>query len=248
MTRLLAISLALTISVSCFGQKTNKQTITLNDGSLLIGVIVADSADMLTLKLDSPQTIKLSKQQIKSYELHPQQMQYYSRTKGYYIHFASSVLAGKNDWRDVYNLSIQLSNGYQLSNGVRVGIGTGIENMEVPLIPLFADINYHPINSRISPYLYLRSGYSFALIPNEETYYIGYYYNPIADTKGGFLFNAGAGIALYTWDRAAINLGVGYRYQEVTVYRHYDMWGGSSTLEMETFFHRIELQLGFVFR
>jgi hypothetical protein len=248
MTRLLAISLALTISASCFGQKPNLQTITLNDGSLLIGVIVADSADILSVKLDSPQTIKLSKLQIKSLELRPMPKQFYSRTKGYYIHFTSSVLAGKNDWRDVYNLSIQLSNGYQLSNGVRVGIGTGIENMEVPLIPLFADINYHPINSRISPYIYIKCGYSFALIPNEETYYMHYYYNPIADTKGGLLFNAGAGIALYTWDRAAINLGIGYRYQEVTVYRQYDMWGGSTTLELETFFNRIELQLGFVFR
>jgi hypothetical protein len=248
MTRLLAISLALTISVSCFGQKTNKQTITLNDGSLLIGVIVADSADMLTLKLDSPQTIKLSKQQIKSFELRPQQMQYYSRTKGYYIHFTSSVLAGKNDWRDVYNLSIQLSNGYQLSNGVRLGIGTGIETLEVPLIPLYADLNYHVINSRISPYLYLRSGYSFALMPNEETYYGGYFYNPIYDSKGGVNFNIGAGVALYTWEKAAINFAIGYRYQEVTVYRRNDIWGGPSTLEQQTFFNRIELQVGFLFR
>jgi hypothetical protein len=248
MIRILAPVLALFISVSCLGQDTQRRIITTNDGSRFSGTVVSDSADVMIIKLDSPQLIYLRKSQIEGIETLHKPKQYLSRSKGYYIHLTTSILAGKSELGDAYNPSIHLSNGYQISNGIRIGIGSGIENLEVPLIPIFADINYYLTNSRVSPYLYLKSGYSIALIPNDETYNSSYYYNPITDSTGGLIFNIGAGLALFSWEKVAISMGIGYRYQKVTVIRQNEWWGGSSTTENETTFNRIEMQVGFVFR
>jgi hypothetical protein len=246
MIKLLAPAIALLLSLSCIGQEKQKQIITLNDGSRLSGIIVSDSLDILRVNILGNQILSINKAEvlaIKPFENHVQTL---SKTKGYYIHFTTSALAGKTDLGNAYDMSFHLSNGYQLANGLRLGIGSGIERLGVPVIPLYADINYHPINSRISPYIYLKSGYGFALL-EEETYNY-YYYEPISDSKGGFLLNAGAGIAMYTWQKAAVTIGVGFRYQRVTIFRRNDWWGGSSTTEYETTFKRLELQLGFVFR
>lgn len=248
MTRFFITALALTLAFAAAAQKQQKQMVVLKDGSRVSGIILNDSSDFYKLRVTSPQTIAIKKSEVISMEPLATPSYYKSKSAGYYIHFSSSVLAGSSDWGNVYNLSFHLSNGYQFDSGFRIGVGTGIENLEVPLIPLYADVNYHPINSRISPYLYIKGGYSFALMPNEETYYGGYYYNPIDDSKGGLIFNTGVGVALYTWQKAAITMGVGYRYQKVTVTRRNDWWGGSSTREFVTNFNRIELQMGFVFR
>lgn len=248
MTRFFITALALTLAFAATAQKQQKQTVVLKDGSRISGIILSDSADYYMIKVTNPQNIAIKKTDIHLVEPMVTSEYLKSRSTGYFIHFSSSVLTGNNDWGNVYNLSFHLTNGYQIANGVRLGAGTGIEQLEVPLIPVYADFNFHFLNSRVSPFLYLKSGYSFALMPNEETYYSGYYYNPISNSKGGLLFNVGAGVAMYTWQKAAITMGVGYRYQKVTVYRRNDWWGGAYTREFVTNFNRLELQLGFVFR
>lgn len=246
MIKLIAPAIALLFSLASFGQEKQKQIITLNDGSRLSGIIVSDSMDVLQLSILDNQTIQVEKSDIKAIRPTIQATQTLSKTKGYYIHFTTSVLAGENDLGNAYDMSFHLSNGYQIANGVRIGLGSGIENLAVPVIPLYADINYHPLNSRISPYIYLKWGYGFALLEQENMNV--YYYEPIVDSKGGLMFNGGLGMAMYTWENAAVTIGIGYRYQNVTVSKRNDWWGGTSTTEYETNFNRIELQLGFVFR
>lgn len=246
MIKLIAPAIALLLSLSSLGQEKQKQIITLNDGSRLSGIIVSDTLDILRVRILGSQTLMVNKSDVLTIKPFENPIQTLSKTKGYYIHFTTSVLAGKNDLGNAYDMSFHLSNGYQLANGLRLGIGSGIERLGIPVIPLYADINYHPINSRISPYIYLKSGYGFALLDQDDQY--SYYDEPISDSKGGLLFNAGAGIAMYTWQKAAVTIGVGYRYQRVTIFRSSYWWGGSSISEYETTFNRIELQLGFVFR
>ncbi|MDD2277904.1 MAG: hypothetical protein PHS05_02455 [Bacteroidales bacterium] len=246
MIRLIAAVFALLLSLWCIGQEKPKQLITLNDGSRLSGIIVSDSLDILEVKILDNQILSIKKGDVLAIKAFENNDQTLSKNKGYFIHFTTSVLVGKNDLGNAYNMSFHLSNGYQLSNGLSLGIGSGIEHLDVHVIPLYAEINYHPINSRISPYTYLKTGYGFALLEDETQN--NYYYEPITDSKGGFLFNAGVGIAMYTWQKAAVTIGIGYRYQKVTTFRRNDWWGGSTTTEFETTFQRIELQLGFIFR
>ena len=246
MIRLIAPAIALLLSLSCIAQEKQRQLITLNDGSRLSGIIVSDSLDILKVNILDNQTLSIKKPDVLAIKPFENTVQTLSKTKGYFIHFTASVLAGENDLGNAYDMSFHLSNGYQLTNGLRLGIGSGIERLGIPVIPLYADIHYHPLNSRISPFVYLKSGYGLALLDNETQN--NYYYEPITDSKGGFLFNTGVGIAMYTWQKAAVTVGIGYRFQKVTTFRRNDWWGGSSTTEYETTFQRIELQLGFVFR
>ncbi|HBI81072.1 MAG TPA: hypothetical protein DDY04_03765 [Bacteroidales bacterium] len=242
--RLWITAVTLFFALATAAQVGKKQTITLNDGSRVTGTIVSDSSGLLKVKVIQPQIVILNKLEIQQVEGHRNPNQIYSRDKGYYIHFTTNVLAGRNDWGNVYSISFQLSNGYQFKNGVSLGLGLGIENFIVPIIPLNFDIKFYPMSRRVAPFLYARSGYGFALRKNEEELYNnGYAKNP----KGSPMFNCGVGISMFVWDRAAISVGLGYRYQKVTEYFQY-YWWESHVREVITEFNRIEFQVGFIFR
>jgi hypothetical protein len=217
----------------------------LNDGSRISGTIVSDSTDYLEIKVIVPQIIKIRKAQVSFMEPVTYPVKVNQKTQGYIIQLSAGILTGKNELGNTTGYSFHLSNGYQFKNGLGVGIGSGLEKMEITIIPLYADVRYYPLKTRISPYAWLKTGYGFAASDK----YSGrdFYYTP-ADSKGGFLFNAVAGIALFTWQRTAVNIGVGYRYQKITISQEQYWWGLPSTKEIVTQFNRMELQLGFIFR
>jgi hypothetical protein len=245
MARLALLNILLLLSGLCLGQNPPKQTIVFKDGSRVSGVVVSDSAEIVKFKVDNPMIITFNKNQLMTIDSSPFSLAPITKSSGYFMHFTSSVLAGKNDIGNSYNVSINLTNGYQLANGLRFGIGTGLENLKIPVIPLYADFNYHPFNSKVSPYLYFKTGYGIALQNEDEIYQNGY---PIKNSEGGFLFNIGAGVALYSWQNTAITFGVGYRYQRVIIRTSYGWWDNNWVNEYITDFNRIEMQLGFVFK
>ena len=246
MIRTFAAFLFLVITVSVTINAQTRQTVVLKDGSRVSGTILYDSLDFLWMKVDAPQVVPIPRSEVSFLETITGRQKFSPAGKGYFIHFSASTLAGKSDQDNANLLSLHLTNGFQFSNGIRAGIGVGMEQMESPLLPLYADLNYHPFNSRVSPYLYLKAGYGFPLQEKKEDNH--YWYYSMVNSKGGLLFNAGAGIALYTWQRAGVNLGIGYRYQRVSmVYRN--MWDSRpNTLEKVTRYNRLQLQLGFIFR
>ena len=245
MIRTFATTICVALTLTAAGQKQRKQTVVLNDGSRISGTIVTDSSDYLEIKVIVPQILKIRKAQVSFMEPVTYPVKVNQKTEGYFIHLSASILTGENELGNTTSNSFHLSNGYQFKNGLGVGIGSGLEEMEITIIPLYADIRYYPLKTRISPYVLLKTGYGFAA--SDKDLEREYYYTPV-DSKGGFLFNAVAGISLYTWQRFAVNIGVGYRYQKITISQEQYWWGGASTKETITHFNRIELQLGFTFR
>ena len=221
------------------------QTVVINDGSRISGTVVRDSSDYLEIKVIVPQKLKISKARVSFMEPVTYPVKVNQKTNGYFIHLSASILAGENELGNTTSKSIHLSNGYQFNNGLGVGIGSGLEEMEVTILPLYADIRYYPLKTRISPYAWVKTGYGFVTSDKDLERDL---YNTPLDSKGGLLFNAGAGISLYTWQRAAVNIGIGYRYQKISIRQEQYWWGGASTKETVTHFNRIELQLGFTFR
>jgi hypothetical protein len=61
------------------------------------------------------------------------------------------------------------------------------------------------------------------------------------------MFSAGSGLALYSWNRNAVNIGIGYRYQKLR-FEQKNLWNPEYQNELITYFKRIEIQFGFVFR
>jgi hypothetical protein len=245
MIRTFATTIFVALTLTVAGQKQGKQTVVLNDGSRISGTIVTDSSDYLEIEVVVPQTLKIRKAQVSFIEPATYPVKVNHKTEGYFIQLSASILTGKNERGNTTSNSYHLSNGYQFKNGLGVGIGSGLEEMEVTIIPLYADIRYYPLKTRISPYASLKTGYGFAA--SDEDLEREFYYTPVT-SKGGFLFNAVAGISLYTWQRLAVNIGVGYRYQKITIIQEQYWWGGPSTKEIITHFNRIEVQLGITFR
>jgi hypothetical protein len=245
MIRIFATVLLVALTLSATGQKQEKQTVVLNDGSRISGTIVTDSSDFLEIKVVVPQVLKINKAQVSFMEPAKDPVKEYHKTAGYFIQLSASILKGKNDLGNTTSHSFHLSNGFQFKNGLGVGIGSGLEEMEITIIPLYADVRYYPVKTRISPYAVLKTGYGFAA--SDKDLERDFFYTPV-DSRGGFLFSAVAGISLYTWQRLGVNIGVGYRYQKITISQEQYWWGGPTTKETVTHFNRFELQLGFTFR
>jgi hypothetical protein len=235
----------LVLAVSISAQRLDKQTVVFDNGSRLTGTILADSSDYLKLRITSPQIVTLKKSEI-SYTMPASDIEKpFIDRHGYWIRVSASALTGRNDEGNVGNMSFHFSNGYRFRNGISAGIGTGLEELDVAVMPLYADLRYNLFKTRISPYVWLKSGYSFAFGNRDEGHY--YYYGSYQEARGGFMFNTGAGIELASWRRNAVNIGIGYRYQTVTYKPGYS-WVEDMTNELITRFNRIEVQLGFIFR
>ncbi len=241
--KILTLVILTLITVTASAQKFKKQTVILDDSILIRGTIIADSSDYLKLRIKTPQVITLKKSQVHT-AINPGKI-IITDKHGYYLRLSASYLAGHASSGKEGNMSVQLLNGYQFRNGLSVGIGTGIEKLDVPLVPVYADLRYHPFKTRVSPFAWLSSGYGFPCSSRQDENY--YPYNSYGDTKGGIMFGAGSGIAIYSWDRCAATMGIGYRYQRIKSEIN-NIWNNESSRELITDFNRIELQFGIMFR
>ena len=233
---------ALTVNLSA--QKREKQTVVLNSGSWLTGTILVDSSDYLKVRITSPQVITLKKSDVSLTTPAQSIEKPVADRHGYSIRLSASVLTGRNSEGNTRSMSFHLSNGYRFRNGISVGFGTGLEELDVALLPVYTDLRYYPFKSRLSPFVWTKSGWSFLFEDQDDGQY---YYGTYPEAKGGFMFNAGTGIELASWRRNAVNIGIGYRYQKIT-FRRVNDWGEITTNERDTYFNRIEVQFGFIFR
>ncbi len=243
--RSISTAFLLAISLIAQAQKGERQTVVLNDGTILTGTIVADSSDYLVMRIRRPQVIMLRKSQINSTVNTKQAEPGFDDKRGYSIRLSTALLAGRTSNSKEGSFSFHLSNGYQFSNGLSTGFGTGIEEFGIVVMPVYTDFRYEPLKTKVSPFIWLKGGYGFPVSGQDGGY--EYYYVLYPESKGGPMLNTGAGIALYSWRRNAVNIGLGYRYQRL-IFRQVNTWGGGYNNEIVTHFNRIEVQFGFIFR
>jgi hypothetical protein len=243
--RIIFVLLFTAITIAVSSQKRERHEVVLNDGTVIAGTIVADSSDFLKVKIKRPQVITLNKAQVYSTGRVRRGVYNPGETRGYSIRLSASLLTGRNESGNKGSLSIHLSNGYQFRNGFGAGFGTGIEKLEALVMPVFGELKYQPFKTRLSPFLWIKSGYGFPLSDRDGGYY--YYYGNYTESKGGIMFSAGSGLALYSWKRNAVNIGIGYRYQKLR-FEQKNQWNPEYQNELITYFDRIEVQFGFIFR
>lgn len=243
-TRISTSIILFAITVSLSAQKRGKQTVVLNSGSRMTGTVLVDSSDYLKMRITTPQLITLSKAEVSLITPAKRIEKPAIDRNGYSIRISASALTGRNDEGNIGSMSIHLSNSYRFRNGISVGFGTGFEELDVTVMPVYADLRYNPLKSRFSPFIWMKSGWSFAFgeLDNGQYYYYGF-----PKSQGGFMFNTGTGVELASWRRNAVNIGIGYRYQKITC--KYDNSQNEEIMnEVVTYFNRIEVQFGFIFR
>lgn len=242
--RITAVILTIALTVSLSAQNSRKQTVVLNGGSRLTGIILAADQDSLKMRITSPGVITLKKSDISLSSPALRIERPVIDRHGYSIRLSASSLTGRNEEEKIGSMSFHFSNGYTFRNGLSTGIGTGYEELDVAVMPLYADLRYQPLHTRMSPFAWIKSGWSFTFGNLDDGQY---YYYDFPESRGGPMFNAGAGIELASWRRNAVNIGVGYRYQKITY--KYDQNPSVQVMnEIITRFNRFEVQFGFVFR
>lgn len=243
--RIISVLLLTSITIAVSSQKREQQQVVLNDGTVIAGIIIADSSDFLKVKIKRPHVIILNKAQVYTTGRVRRSVYNSGETQGYSIRLSASILAGRNNSGNKGSLSIHLSNGYQFRSGFAAGFGTGIEKLDVLVMPVFSELRYQPYKTRLSPFVWLKCGYGFPISNRNSGDY--YYYGNYTESKGGIMFGAGTGLALYSWNRNAVNIGIGYRYQKLR-FEQKNMWSQELQNELITYIKRIEVQFGFIFR
>jgi len=126
-----------------------------------------------------------------------------SFTKGYrgIVEVGYGLKSGKYGL-DVFNFNFV--NGYQFTEKLFAGVGTGIKyfnESEMTLIPLYADFKYLFLNQKVSPMLGFSAGFSF---------------NPNNGFEGeGFLFNPSIGTQIKGKHKTRYNISLNYQTQQI---------------------------------
>ncbi len=134
-------------------------------------------------------------------------------------------------------------------NGVRIdkwkiesGIVSGVDiYKQITVLPLAGGLKWMPFRSRsLSPFIGISAGYGFDWLQRrEESYSYG----------GGAMFNPSIGVRIKTKWKASMNLGLGFKQQNASVYQTYYNLGGKaiSTIEEAYTFSRVSINYGLSF-
>jgi hypothetical protein len=245
MTRVLLTVLFVSIVLNAEAQRPRRQTIVMVDGSRLSGTIISDTLGYITMKITSPQIVTVTKSEVQYVETSGRNTNPDTQYRGTYLNLSVSEFLGSNEFGKVGTPGIHLNYGYQFRNRLSAGIGTGMENPEVTIMPLYAVLKYYPFKAQASPCILIKSGYGFAVSDRTDNY--NNYYTPTT-ARGGFLFSVGAGVPVYNANKYSITIGAGYRYQRVIFTQEENWFMGGVTRDFVTHINRIELQVGFIFR
>jgi hypothetical protein len=147
--------------------------------------------------------------------------------------------------------------GYKLNPRFSVGGGIGLERytdmptydtltVNLSMMPIFAEVRYTAMKTRVSPVVALGGGYKVLLnVPSSqrsvwtETPFPGFLWTNYSAydtyTEGGFFFSAELGMKANLWKRMYLYLSVNYSYWSVA--GDYHLWAEEHTGENVTETH-----------
>jgi hypothetical protein len=116
--------------------------------------------------------------------------------------------------------SFTLTNGYMFNEHWAAGAGVGFEIFNYNLFPLFAELRYTLWDHKISPFVDLKGGYSFASFKSKhyDELYLNWSPYNINDARlrnyGGFMFHPEVGVKVPLNENSDLLFTVAYRYQK----------------------------------
>ncbi len=168
-----------------------------------------------------------------------------SKTKGFYNVTSIGLLFGEGENGFLPFPSLTTVNGYQFNKHWFAGLGIGFEHFEWSVLPLFVQAAYDFKNERFTPYIALKTGYTFPLEKNTNNNY-----NNPEDTFGGIAVNPEVGIKIAIGEKNAFTCSLGYHYQKLSYEENYYdyMYESNYNRLVYTHYNRISFRIGFVFR
>jgi hypothetical protein len=184
------------------------------------------------------------------------------KEKGFYNIMHFSLLLGTNQFTDgptyfrtAIAPSFTITNGYLFNEHWAAGAGVGFEIFNYNLFPLFGELRYTLWDHKISPFVALKGGYSFAnskAIQYDELYLTWPPYN-INDASlrnyGGFMFNPEVGVKVPLNENSDLLFTAAYRFQKTrSVARKESTNGQFDEWEHKEDINRLSFGIAIMFR
>lgn len=115
------------------------------------------------------------------------------------------------------SIGLQVINGYQINPHFNIGLGLGLQKHinGNSYAPIFLDLRVAILEKRVTPFVDLAGGWALGLVNDYES---------------GVYFNPAFGVKFFVSRNTALQLSLGYRYQESTErYTAYPGFGGYFT-------------------
>lgn len=116
--------------------------------------------------------------------------------------------------------SFTITNGYRFNEHWAAGAGVGFEVFDYNLFPLFAEVRYTVWDTKISPFMVLKGGYSFSSFKSKhyDNLYLNWtpFYVNNADLRqyGGLMIQPEIGVKVPLNENCDVLFSAAYRYQE----------------------------------
>jgi hypothetical protein len=184
------------------------------------------------------------------------------KEKGFYNIMQASILLGTNQFTDVQtnfrvtiSPSFTITNGYMINRHWAAGAGVGFEIFNYNSFPLFAELRYTLWDHKISPFVVLKGGYSFADLKTKH-YDILYLTWPPYNSNdislrnyGGFMFNPEIGVKVPLNENSDLLFTAAYRFQKSrSVARKEYPNGQFDEWEHKEDINRLSFGIGIIFR
>lgn len=224
------------VPVFTFAQTSGQiDIVTLKNGSVLRGEILEMiDSEFVRIMIFDRNIISIPTEQISEirHELDSGDKHY--KTSGYLNRTGFELMPGP----DFTTPRFYMVNGYQFSERLGVGIGTGFTPYNDPLsmIPLFIDMNFRMLKENYSPILFAKFGYNFSLHNDDDM--------ELNSHNGGLLFNAGIGLQFNLSSGFGWYLNAGYNIDNSRF--EFDTWG-PQTVREDLSYRRINFGIGLAF-
>jgi hypothetical protein len=151
--------------------------------------------------------------------------------------------------------SFTITNGYMFNEHWAAGAGVGFEIFSYNLFPLFAELRYSLWDNKISPFVVLKTGYSFAGFKARhfDELYLDWppYYTNDASLRhyGGFMLQPEAGVKVPLNENSDLLFTAAYQYQKTksVARKEYDQ-GQFDEWEHKDVMSRLSLGIAIMFR
>lgn len=184
------------------------------------------------------------------------------KEKGIYNIMQFSLLLGTNQFTDgptyfrtAVSPSFTITNGYIFNDHWAAGAGVGFEIFNYNLFPLFAEIRYTLWDRKISPFVALKGGYSFANFKAKqyEELYLNWPPYNINDASlrnyGGLMFNPEVGVKVPLNENSDLLFTAAYRFQKTrSVARKENTNGQFEEWEHNEDINRLSFGIAIMFR
>ena len=246
--RVLILMFILVAATSVFAQEPSvKSTVYLKNGTVFNGEILMKSDDVMVMKTDDGIRYQFQMSEIDRVE-HGQKRVEKPKSEAKQSNFsgileingafAKAAIEGL-EFSPQFSANLALGTRDMLKTKTFVGIGTGFEliplkynNKELAFIPIFVQISKTLNNKPISPFIGLKSGYSFNL--NKEY-------------KGGVLLQLTSGVNVKLNNYKSLNVGIFGKIQEVSGTITENNEYGSFTKQGSTKIINVGISAGFAF-